>query len=187
MIALKDIDKILFSVQPSTPPIIPENNLAPVIVGDSLEGYGHIGRSEPNFFRFAHIDEWAPRSPISPNSLPTTPANQTTNVSFPDPNDALYDQPVPLSFPPDSIPGKYHNVDCCGRHFPSYPSYTDYTQYHDHAYSLQVPVQQPTTKRAGGGGSRILAGDSIAGSNTTTREDLDFSMLMASFDPSYTI
>lgn len=194
---LKEIDNFTsYSGQSPSPAAIHGNDLAPIIGSHSVEGYGDVTPIEPipSLFRFAHIDEWAPPcSPISQNStgsLPTTPAAQ----AYPDQNEVLYDRPVYSSFASDVTPEKYHSADC-SRQFPSYvPNYVNYPQHQ--AYSSQMPVQQMCygEKKTGSVASpSFLAGSSAAACqipsrcNTMVREDLDFSIFMASFDPSYTL
>jgi hypothetical protein len=191
---VKEIDNFAFSVQPPSPPMIPGNNLAPVIGSDPVEGYDDVGRTEPNpsFFRFAHIDEWAPPcSPVSPNptdNLPTAPAVRGS-VSYPDPNDALYEeQHAYQSFPPDATQTKCHIADC-SCHFPSYiPNYSSYSQHNAYSSQIQLPVQP--TSHGVKGTPCFLASDSAAGCharpNTMAREDLDFSMFMA-LGPPYSL
>ena len=175
------------------------NDLAPVIGTDSVEGYGDVNPIEPvpSLFRFAHIDEWAPPcSPLSQNSagsLPTTPDPHPTSVSFPEQNEALYDRHAYSSFAPDISPEKYYNAanTDCSRHIPSYvPNYeANYSQHH--AYSSHLPVPQICygAKRTGGVTPSFLEGGSAPAypvrCNTMAREDLDLSIFMASFDPTY--
>ena len=192
--SLQEIDNFTFSVQPPSPTAMVRRDLAPVIGGDSVGGYGDVGRS-PSLFRY---DEWvAPRSPTSPGSLSTPPVvvDEANHLSFADQADPQFGDGHATSctnFASDFDSGKYQDADC-SRHFPSYtiPNYASYPQTYA-AYPSQLTVQQTNhgVKRTASLSPCFRTDGSASGgchvrSNPMAREELDFSMFMASFDSSY--